>query len=75
MDLVKYYTTNKWDFVNEGILYLRSIMNEAEQKNYCIHSEGLDMAKYFEESSLAFRRYIFKYKDENLPRARQIMKM
>lgn len=74
IDVVKYYTNNKWDFINEGVLYLRSVMNAAEKENYCIHSDGFDIVKYFENGSLALRRHFFKYTDDTLPKARRLIK-
>lgn len=74
IDVIRYYTNNKWDFCNDGVIYLRSILNPSEKKNYCIHSEGFEINRYFEDCSLSARRYLMKDSDDTLPRDRKIMK-
>lgn len=74
-DVVSYYANNQWDFCNEGILYLRSLLNESERKVFNLDSSGVDIPKYVETCVLAARRYILNEPDHTLPKARRIMKM
>jgi len=74
-DVVSYYANNQWDFCNEGVLYLRALLNESERKVFNLDSQGVDIPKYVETCVLAARRYILKETDDTLPKARRIMKM
>lgn len=74
-DVVSYYANNQWDFSNEGILHLRSLLNDVEKINFKLDPEGLDIPHYVETCVLAARRYILKEPDSTLPRARKIMKV
>lgn len=75
MNVLGYYICNKWDFSNEGVFYLRSILNETERVKYSIEITDLDVKKYFTDTMLAMRRYVFNESDETLPRARKVIKV
>lgn len=42
-DVFEYYANNQWDFSNNNVLYLRTIINDIEAKRYAIEDKGMPM--------------------------------
>lgn len=73
IDILPYYFNKEWEFENDGILHLRSILNRTEKLKYGMDSDGLNRKKFSENLMLSMRRYTLNNNDESLPKARQIM--
>ncbi|KAF2887111.1 hypothetical protein ILUMI_19062, partial [Ignelater luminosus] len=74
-EVFEYYTSNQWDFNNDGSLMARNLLTDAEKELYKVDGQGLDVEDYFYHCIHAARLYILKETDDTLPAARRHMKV
>jgi fatty acyl-CoA reductase len=73
--MFEYYANNQWEFKNENLFYLRSLMNRKEKKAFKIDGDDLDIDAYITDCIHASRLYILNEPPETLPAARRHMKV
>lgn len=74
-EVFEYYTNNQWDFKSDIAQKVRTRLNAREKEEYKVDSNGVNIEKYFEDCTLAARRYILKETDDTLPAAKRHMKV
>lgn len=75
MEVLQYYANNQWDFDNKNAIIIRAKLNNLEKKLYKCDAEGVVVSEYFENCILGARRYLLKQGDEQIPKAKRMMKL
>lgn len=73
LDAFTYYINNQWNFSDESLVYLRTLLNSTEKKNYKIDFKDFDLNKYLENGSRYLKINILKESDDELPKARKMI--
>lgn len=70
-----YFVTNNWDFKNDNLMNLSSILREEDVRDFdfqdAFHFDIVLLIRYI---VLGFRRFLMKEKDETLPKCRKTYK-
>lgn len=74
-DVFEYYANNQWDFDNANMVYMRSIMNDTEKREFPIEDKDIDVNEYFEDCIRSARKYVLNQSDYSIPAARRHMTM
>ncbi|XKL66204.1 hypothetical protein PGB90_009624 [Kerria lacca] len=70
MQVLQYFTTRKWHFLNSNTMAITYRMNEKEKKIFYIGNVRADIPKYLKDIVLGARQYVMKEPLSTLPKAR-----
>lgn len=74
LQILEYFTTHEWTFLNKNVLHLQSKLTESDRKVFDIDVTNIKWVPYMEQYVLGVRRYILKEKDKDIPKAKLHMK-
>lgn len=70
LQVLQYFTTRRWRFINNKVRELSDRMTEKEQQIFYINKVRADVDKYLKDVILGARQYVMKEPTSTLPKAR-----
>lgn len=70
MDVVQYFTTHGWLFRTNNVVGLTRELSPKDKQLFNIDMRSLDYQSYWDNYLLGIRKYLFKAKDLEVPKAR-----
>lgn len=70
LQMLQYFTTRQWSFVNNNAREITKKLNEEEKKIFYVDNVRADVPVYFKNCILGARQYVMKEPLSTLPKAR-----
>ncbi|XP_055611247.1 fatty acyl-CoA reductase wat-like [Uranotaenia lowii] len=69
-DVIRFFTTNQWDFADENFKKIRESLTEDDRKLFPCETKTLEWTNFLAQHIMGLRMYIMKEKWDNLEKAK-----